>query len=372
MGREQVLLLGAPERARLARVEEKRLGLLGEGDAVAQVPAADGVALARFGEALLGVLANRLEHPVARRGECFALDAEHRLVVQRRQQREHRVLVVSCGDMDGGGERTAACEHREPAKQLLLRRREMVVAPVHRRLQRLVPGQGAAAPGEEAEAVVEPGPDLVDREHGDARRGELDRQRDAVEAAADLGDGGAVARVEREPRLDQPSPVDEDPHRFRVADRRELVRRRQRQRAHRIDLLAGDAERLAAGRDQVQCRARREHRLDDGDHGVDDVLAVVEHDQQPARRHVLGQARCQRRAVDFGNAEHRGDDGDDAIAVLHRRQIDEPDAVGKGIELLARQLLRQPRLAAAADPAQRDQARGREQPGAVGAPPRGR
>ena len=102
------------------------------------------------------------------------------------------------------------------------------------------------------------------------------------------------------------------------------------------------------------------------DDGVDDVLAVVEHDQEAARRHVLGQAGLERGAVDVGNAERRRDDRGDPLAVLERRQVDEPDAVGEGVELLARQLLRQPRLAAAADPAQRDQARVAEQPRAVG------
>ena len=121
-------------------------------------------------------------------------------------------------------------------------------------------------------------------------------------------------------------------------DRLELGRRREGQRPHRVDLLAGNAERLAAGGDELQRRACGEQRLDDADDGVDDVLAVVENDQEAARRHVLGQARLERGAVDVGDAERRGDNGGHALAVLERRQVDEPDAVGEGVELLTRQL----------------------------------
>jgi hypothetical protein len=56
----------------------------------------------------------------------------------------------------------------------------------------------------------------------------------------------------------------------------------------------------------------------------------------------------------------------DAFAVLQRREVDEPDAVGERAEVLARQLLGEARLAAATDAAERDQARVGEQPGAIG------
>ena len=224
---------------------------------MAQVPAADACPprpIRRGAPRRTG--AHRLEHPVARRGECFALDAEHRLVVQRRQQREHRVLVVGCGDMDGGGERTAACEHREPAKQLLLGRREMVVAPVSSSpAASRCRGRARPPPVSRRKRSSGAGPDLVDREH---RRRAPRRARSPARCRR----GGGRSRRRRrqlpasssERRLDQPgrgrrrsAPL---PSR---ADRREArPLARQRQRAHRIDLLAGDAETpRAAGRDRA-------------------------------------------------------------------------------------------------------------------------
>ena len=54
--------------------------------------------------------------------------------------------------------------------------------------------RGAAARGEEAEGVVEAPGDLLGPERPHARRGELDGEREAVEPAADLGDGADVPR----------------------------------------------------------------------------------------------------------------------------------------------------------------------------------
>jgi hypothetical protein len=60
-----------------------------------------------------------------------------------------------------------------------------------------VPGRGRpAAVDEQAQAVVEPVGDLPEREDARARGGQLDRERDAVEAATDLsGDLGVAGRV---------------------------------------------------------------------------------------------------------------------------------------------------------------------------------
>ena len=50
----------------------------------------------------------------------------------------------------------------------------------------------AAAAREQPERVVEPLRDLLGRQHAHARRGELDRERNAVEAAADVVDSAAA------------------------------------------------------------------------------------------------------------------------------------------------------------------------------------
>lgn len=68
----------------------------------------------------------------------------------------------------------------------------------------------ATSTGEQMEPVVEPGEQLVGTHHGDAGGGELDGEGDAVEAGAELGDGGAVGRGEREVRAGSAGAVEEE------------------------------------------------------------------------------------------------------------------------------------------------------------------
>ena len=76
---------------------------------------------------------------------------------------------------------------------------QQVVAPVDQRAQRLLARQrGAAAAGQQPEAVVQPRGDLLRRKHLDARGRQLDRQRDAVQPVADLRDGGRIGVRQRE------------------------------------------------------------------------------------------------------------------------------------------------------------------------------
>ena len=108
----------------------------------------------------------------------------------------------------------------------------------------------AVAPraAEEPEAIVESRGDLRRRERRDARGGELDGEREAVEAPADLGDGGGVVVGQLERRRGGASALIEQPHgRGRDGKRRARARR----------VSPGDAERLAAGGEHAQPRRRR-------------------------------------------------------------------------------------------------------------------
>ncbi len=78
--------------------------------------------------------------------------------------------------------------------------------------------RGAAATGEEAEPLVDERGDLSGVHAHDPRRRQLDRERDAVESSADLGDGGRVGLVEREPRSRGTRPVDEQRRRVARGD----------------------------------------------------------------------------------------------------------------------------------------------------------
>ena len=85
---------------------------------------------------------------------------------------------------------------------------------------------------------------------------------------------------------------------------RRSVRTRSRQRAEGDDVLAVDRQRFTARRQDPQVIAVGEHRRHDGHDQIDDVLAVVEHDEGvdraetderselPARASVAGRAQA--------------------------------------------------------------------------------
>ena len=78
---------------------------------------------------------------------------------------------------------------------------EQVVAPLDRSAQgALARLDVAPAAHQETEAVVETRRHLRERQRPEARRGQLDRERDAVERRADRGDVGDVVRRRREAR----------------------------------------------------------------------------------------------------------------------------------------------------------------------------
>jgi hypothetical protein len=96
-------------------------------------------------------------------------------------------------DRFGGGDGEAAGEHREPAEPILGQGIQKVVAPgdggVHGAVVRAVGVAGGAEQGRVVQAVG----DLGDAQHGGAGGGQLDREREAVEAGTEGGDAAAVA-----------------------------------------------------------------------------------------------------------------------------------------------------------------------------------
>ena len=92
---------------------------------------------------------------------------------------------------------------------------------------------------------------------------------------------GSVSVAEAEIGPLGPGPVDEQGHGVRRSRRREPRLRpgRERQRRHSVDGLAVDAERLAAGRHQMDVGAAAQDGVGDLGAGADQVLAVVQDDQ---------------------------------------------------------------------------------------------
>ena len=176
-------------------------------------------------------------------------------------------------------------EHREPREQPPFVVEQQVVAPVDDGAQGLVARQRRAAPtGEHTEPVVEQTDELVQRQYPESGRRQLQRERQMIEPAAQLGDDRLRVGVDRE----------RGAHR-RAAIGEQLDGGVDVEPTDREQRLAGHPERLTAGGDHHQIRDLAEQRLDDGRGLGDDVLAVVEHDHLRATAQVADQQPDDRR-----------------------------------------------------------------------------
>ena len=156
---------------------------------------ADQVSLAVGLEPFRGVLTDRVEEPEARLAVGGLLDLDQALVDERHQAVEdvHADLGRRPADRFGRGEVAATGEDRQPIEQSLAAVVEQVVAPGDRAAQRLLTLGQVARPGrQDVELVIEPDEDRVGAEQLDPGRGQLDRERHAVEPCADRGDGRRV------------------------------------------------------------------------------------------------------------------------------------------------------------------------------------
>ena len=174
-------LLGARAgAARLAR-RARRSGARARARTASSSPAS--------AEPLEPVLADRLEHPVARRRRRRRPAAASGRPARRAGRAPSTASSRRRARPRPLSRRHAAGEDREPLGERALGVGQQVPAPVDDRAQRAVARQrGAAAAGEQPEAVVEPRGELVERQRAQPRGGELDRQRQPVEPAADLDD----------------------------------------------------------------------------------------------------------------------------------------------------------------------------------------
>ena len=246
----------------------------------------------------------------------------------------------------------------EPREQPLILRFEQVVAPVDGTAQRPLPlRQVARARRQQAQPVAQPLCHRGRREQPDPGRRELDRQRQAVEAADDLGHRLPVRRREHEVRPHRHRAFHEQPDGLGVHELRDVgdTRGRQRERRDRELLLAGDPQRGTAGDDHRQLGRRAQEVGDDRRPG-DDLLEVVEDEQRVAVAEVLLDA-VDRRPLRREQAERAGDRGRHEVRVRHGRERHEPGAVRVPLDAVARQGQRQPRLAGPAGARERQEAR---------------
>ncbi len=134
------------------------------------------------------------------------------------------------------------------------------------------------------------------------------------------------------------------------------------ERVDEVQHLPGDAERLAAGGQHPQPRAGLQQVLRERGDGVDQVLAVVEHQQdvvpdqrgdQPDRAVLLGLLR--RAHHELGAAHRREQSRRELLRLGERRQLRDVQP-GGACGARPDRLPGQPRLACAAGPGQRDEA----------------
>lgn len=366
-GDAQILVLAfqALDGGELAGAAQQRVGGAGEFAVVRQMRALGLAAPAGLVEALTGVLGDGLQEPVAHRA-VRRRGGHHQGLVDEGAER-----IQGCGSAHGlgGGEVAAAREDGQPPQHVAFVLVEQFPRPVDDRPQGLLAGaDGAAAGGEQAEAVVQPVRDLAWGEHAEPGGGEFDGEREAVEAQTDLGAGrgGLVVGVDAEAGPGGGAPVGEQPQRDGLG-----------QRLDGPQQLPRYAEGFAAGGQHRQLRAALQQFRDEAGGGLDDVLAVVEDQQHPALAAVLGEP-LDGVVVPVGPGPHglgagavqHGLAGADSgeyglrygLGVVDRRELGQPHPVRGTVPHALGGLLRQPRLPGPAGAQQRDEPGGPEVP----------
>ena len=181
-------------------------------------------AFARRGQLVQREGADRFEQPVARAARRLRFVLDQTLVDQRRD-RAASSPATSCAPSK---EKPSAKTPRRRKKSCSAGVRQ-VVAPGDRGAERLVAvGRVDGAAAEVGQGGVEPSAEDGRRQGGCLSGGQLDRQGQSVELAADRRDVGGVGRGQREARRDRLRPLDEETHRGVDASGRPGIGRRAR------------------------------------------------------------------------------------------------------------------------------------------------
>ena len=226
-------------------------------------------------------------------GSALPLGEDQGLVNQPCEAVE-QLEVITSGHGRRRPQRPCSGKDRQHHEEFLLVRLEVVIAPLHGGPQRAVTlDRGAATPRQQTESVVQHGADLADRERPRANRGELDGQGDAVETPADLRHVDRIRFVQHELLIYVRCAIDEETHRLGPADgldARTARFRRQGQAADGKEPFAFDAQTLAAGGEKSHIRSLRQHSVGEVGAGVEQVLAIVEHEQRLGARESVEDA----------------------------------------------------------------------------------
>ena len=254
------------------------------------------------------------------------------------------------------GELEPAGEHAQPVEQVPGVRVEQVDAPVDRAAQGLLPPRPVPRDvAAEVEVAGQLGEHLLGGQRVDVRGGQLDGQRQAVQAPAQLDDRGEVVRGDGEVVGGRPGAGVEQRQRGRGGQR--PLRRGQRgrvgqgQRRYPVHLLAVHAEPFPAAH-QYPDPGRGGEQLRDQWRGADDVLVVVEDQQEGQRGEVLQYRGGQRLSGYLGDVQRLGEERHHEVGAGRVGQRYEHRAVGEPVRDGRADRERQPRLA---DPGRADQ-----------------
>ena len=233
------------------------------------------------------------------------------------------------------------------------------MTPFDRRAKRalaLVEVFGAA--GEKLQPLIETAQEDGRGERTDARRGQLNREREPVQAEADLRDGLSVLAREREVRGGGVSALHEQSHGLGGLDFCEIrptFQVGESERRNGIRVLPGQMERCPARRQDAKPRGRCEQ-AGDCRRGCEEVLEVVQDEQELLVADIVGQRLQGRLARVLAEAECPRDRGGHELPVLDGRERDEEDAVREPLDQVCGYLEREPCLARAPGSGEREKA----------------
>jgi hypothetical protein len=343
------------------RAGEAVLGTFRELQHEAGVP--DGGDAGPVAEMLGGILAHDLEEPVTLLGAVGA-GLHERLVDEPAEQLQgvqHTGVVTGHGRRGGEGE--SAAEDRQPREQVTLGGGQQVVAPVEGGAQRGLPRRDVAAGGhQQRHRVVEPRDDPGQRQDPQPRRGELQRERHAVQPAAEPGEVGGVGVGHCEVGQHQPGPVGEQLHRLAAGQVRGPRRGQIGRYGQALQPPRGlprRSQRLPAGREDPQRRAGPQQLADQGRAFRDEVLAVVQHQQAVPVAQLPDDHLRQRLAGHLDHPHRVGERGQQQGRPVELGERHPPGGLPTGRGEPVADRARQPGLAASA---RADQA---QQPGPV-------
>jgi hypothetical protein len=160
---------------------------------------------------------------------------------------------------------------------------------------------------------------------------QLDRQRQPVELAADLGHRRRVFVRHGEISFHRLSTIDKQPHRFvlgQLLEGRQVASVRQRQRRNSVFALAGEVQHDPAGHQYLEA-GRSSQQLCYHQCGVQHLLEVVEHQQYSLLAQIALEDIEQRSPTLLPYAQRLGDGCGDQLGIADWGQVDKPDTISK-------------------------------------------